>query len=107
MCLKSPKTFDNFFKDIIKIKNDLKKIILELKIKKKIIHGYGASTKGNVLLQFFKINNEDINIIADKNPKKNNLYTPGTKIKIVGEDISRGKKPDYYLVLPWHFKKKF
>ena len=106
MCLKSPKTFDNFFKDIIKIKNDLKKIILELKIKKKIIHGYGASTKGNVLLQFFKINNEDINIIADKNPKKNNLYTPGTKIKIVGEDISRGKKPDYYLVLPWHFKKE-
>ena len=73
---------------------------------KKIIHGYGASTKGNVLLQFFKINNEDINIIADKNPKKNNLYTPGTKIKIVGEDISRGKKPDYYLVLPWHFKKE-
>mgnify|MGYP002816435211 FL=1 len=59
-----------------------------------------------MLLQFFKINNEDINIIADKNPKKNNLYTPGTKIKIVGEDISRGKKPDYYLVLPWHFKKE-
>ena len=105
MCLKSPKTFDNFLK-IFKIKNDLKKIILKLKIKKKIIHGYGASTKGNVLLQFFKINNEDINIIADKNPKKNNLYTPGTKIKIVGEDISRGKKPDYYLVLPWHFKKE-
>ena len=46
----------------------------------------------NVLLQFFKINNEDINIIADKNPKKNNLYTPGTKIKIVGEDISKRKK---------------
>ncbi len=106
MNLKSPNTFNIFFKNIIKIKSKLNKIILKLKKRKKIIHGYGASTKGNVLLQFFKINKKDIDLIADRNPKKNGLYTPGTKIKIVNEAISRNKKPDYYLVLPWHFKKE-
>ena len=81
----------------------LNKINTILKDKKKI-HGYGASTKGNVLLQFFGIDNKKIELISDRNPKKNNLYTPGTNIKIVNEKISRSKKPDYYLVLPWHFK---
>ena len=57
-----------------------------------------------MLLQFFNLNNNDINLIADRNPKKNGLYTPGTKIKIVSEEMSRKKMPDYYLVLPWHFK---
>jgi hypothetical protein len=45
-------------------------------------------------------------MIADRNPLKNNCYTPGTKIQIVSEDKSRTHKPDYYLVLPWHFKKE-
>ena len=44
--------------------------------------------------------------IADRNLEKNGLYTPGTKIKIISEKKSRNMKPDYYLVLPWHFKKE-
>ena len=52
----------------------------------------------------FNINKNDIDYIADRNPK-DGLYTPGTKIKIVNEQFSRKKKPNYYLVLPWHFKK--
>ena len=71
---------------------------------KKVIHGYGASTKGNVLLQFFQLNNNMIKYIADRNIKKRILFTPGTKIKIVTEKFSRSLKPNYYLVLPWHFK---
>ena len=75
-------------------------------LKNKKIHGYGASTKGNVLLQYFGINQNYIKFIADRNPQKFNLYTPGTKIKIVSEFFSRMYKPNYYLVLPWHFKKE-
>ena len=45
-----------------------------------------------------------IKCIADRNSKKKNLFTPGNKIKIVTEKFSRLLKPDYYLVLPWHFK---
>ena len=95
-------------KSIIELKNINNKFIsLWVIIKKKqIIHGYGASTKGNVLLQYFNISNKKIRFIADRNPQKFNLYTPGTKIKIVSEAFSRKCKPNYYLVLPWHFKKE-
>ncbi len=82
------------------------KTLIKLKKKGKSIHGYGASTKGNVLLQYFKIDNKIIDYISDRNPKKNNLYTPGTKIQIINESKSRNLRPDYYLVLPWHFKKE-
>ena len=83
---------------------NLRNLLIKFKEQKKIIHGYGASTKGNVLLQYFRIGKDFIDCISDRNPKKNGQFTPGTKIKIVSEEISRKLKPDYYLVLPWHFK---
>ena len=98
------KTFKDFFKLINSQKIKLKKKIKEIKNKGLVIHGLGASTKGNVLLQYFNISNKQIEYIADRNPQKYNTYTPGTKIKIISEKISRKNKPDYYLVLPWHFK---
>jgi len=70
------------------------------------IHGYGASTKGNVLLQYFQLDNKDIDFIADRNPIKYGLLTPGSKIKIISEEKSRKIKPNYYIVLPWHFKEE-
>ena len=102
--LKNKKTYYNFYKKINLIKKKLFDFILKLTLSKKTIHGYGASTKGNVLLQYFEINKEYIPYIADRNPDKNNLYTPGSKIKIINEKKSRSMIPDYYLVLPWHFK---
>lgn len=73
----------------------------------KKIHVYGASTKGNVLLQFFGIDKELIDAAADRNPDKWSRKTPGTNIPIISEEESRRLNPDYYLVLPWHFKKEF
>ena len=97
-------TYKVFFKLIMKIKNKLINYLDNLIEDNKIIHGYGASTKGNVLLQFFGINQKYLKFIAERNPNKYNLFTPGTKIKIISENDSRLMKPDYYLVLPWHFK---
>jgi SAM-dependent methyltransferase len=104
--LHSKKIFTSFYKEILNQKIKLKKIIKEIKDKKLTIHGYGASTKGNVLLQFYNIDNKDVSYIADRNPLKYNLFTPGTKIKIISENNSRKLRPNYYLVLPWHFKKE-
>ena len=87
------------------LKLELLKILKNIKNSKKIIHGYGASTKGNILLQYYKINNKTIKFIAERNKIKFNCFTPGSKIKIISEEESRKQKPDYYLVLPWHFKK--
>ena len=106
MRLTNKKTFLRFFNHINKIKRSTKKYIDKIVSQKKIIHGYGASTKGNVLLQYFGINRKHIKYIADRNPKKDNHFTPGTKIKIITESKSRRLKPNFYLVLPWHFKKE-
>ena len=102
--LDTVKTFKTFEKNLIKKKNIMMNFISNKKKQKKVIHGYGASTKGNVLLQYFNITNKHIDLIADRNPQKFNKYTPGTKIKITSENYSRKVKPDYYLVLPWHFR---
>ena len=97
-------TFKKFKKRIDLMKKELNFKIDKILKDKKIIHGYAASTKGNVLLQYYNLNNKKISFISDRNSKKTNLYTPGSNIKIISEQSSRNKKPDYYLVLAWHFK---
>ena len=104
--LEKIETYKIFLKKIDIQKEKLKQFIKRLTESKKIIHGYGASTKGNVLLQYFKIGKNYLDYIAERNSKKFNYYTPGTKIKIISELKSRNLKPDYYFVLPWHFKKE-
>ena len=98
------KKHKNFFQDCKNHKKLLKKLLVTRKNQNKKIVGYGASTKGNVLLQFCGINSKIINKIAEVNKYKFNRFTPGSKIKIVSEKKVRSKKPDYMLVLPWHFK---
>ncbi len=99
-------TYLKFKKNINIIKKKCTKKIKSILSSGKNIHGYGASTKGNVILQYLDINNKQIKFIADRNPFKFNKYTPGTSIKIISEKKSRAMKPEYYLVLPWHFRKE-
>lgn len=72
----------------------------------KKIYVYGASTKGNVLLQHFGLDASLIRACADKNPIKWGRRTPGTNIPIISEDAARADA-DYFLVLPWSFKDEF
>lgn len=104
--LSNRKTFEIFIKSIDDSKKKLVTLLKRLKKNNKNTHCYGASTKGNVLLQYYKIDHKLIDAVAERNKNKYNLYTPGTKIKIISETLSRAKNPDYYLVLPWHFKKE-
>ena len=97
-------TLFDFKNKVFKHKKLLKDLILNLKDMKKKVGGYGASTKGNVILQFCDLNNNIIPYIVDVNPFKRNKLTPGTKIKIINDIDFKKKKPDYLLVLPWHFK---
>lgn len=66
--------------------------------------GYGASTKGNVLLQFCGFGPDDIEAIADVNEDKFGHVTPGTEIPIISEDEMRKENPEYLVVFPWHFR---
>jgi len=93
-----------FFKECQNHKILLKKLLLTLKKQNKKILGYGASTKGNVLLQYCNIDSKVLDCIAEVNKFKFNKYTPGSNIKIISEKEAKLKKPDYMLALPWHFK---
>jgi len=88
-------------------RDELTKLIKDLKRAGKRIHVYGASTKGNVILQFCGIDNSLIDYAADRNPDKSGARTIGTDIPIISEEESRKMRPDYYLVLPWHFRDEF
>ena len=88
--------------------NDTKNLInmfLELNSKKKIL-GYGASTKGNIVLNHCKIKDEKIKFICDGSKKKRSLYTPGSNIKIISKQEMRKINPDYLLVFIWSFRKE-
>jgi hypothetical protein len=69
-----------------------------------LILGYGASTKGNVILQYCGLTPQQIPAIAEVNPDKFGAYTPGTLIPIISEKEAHARNPDYLLVLPWHFR---
>jgi len=97
-------TFKIFYKNIIKHKKLLRNLLLNLKKNKKKVLGYGASTKGNVILQFCKIDSRLLSNICDVNEFKYEKYTPGSKIKIISEERAKKLKPDYFIVFPWHFR---
>ena len=93
-----------FFKSVKQHKKTLQDLLSNLLDMKKKVIGYGASTKGNVILQFCNLNSSDIKFIVDVNKDKNNKYTPGSLIRILSEKEIKKYNPDYMLVLPWHFK---
>lgn len=102
--LNTPKPYRQFEERVFKHRADLKRLIQALAADGKRVLGYGASTKGNVLLQFCQFGPDEIPAIAEVNPFKFGAYTPGSLIPIVSEVEARAMRPDYYLVLPWHFK---
>jgi hypothetical protein len=102
--LDTPKPYRNFEERVFQHRKNLLGLIDALISDGKKIFGYGASTKGNVLLQFCGITSQHIPYIAEVNKDKFGCYTPGTHIPIISEEEARSMKPDYFLVFPWHFK---
>lgn len=105
--LNDVKTYLDFFSNIQKLRQQTVNFIKSVKKEGKVVWGYGASTKGNTLLQWFGLDNTMIDAIADKSSYKHGLKTIGTNIPIVSEDEMRKQKPDYLLILPWHFVSEF
>jgi hypothetical protein len=100
-------TWLNFYDKILDLKSKTVSFIKDEKSKGKKIWGYGASTKGNTLLQFFNLDNTLIDGIAERSKFKFGLKTVGTNIPIYSESEMREANPDYLLILPWHFIDEF
>jgi len=101
------KPYEIFSLSADKVKNDLLDFLNTQNAAGKKIAALGASTKGNVLLQFCNLTEKDIFAIGEVNPDKHGKFTPGSWIPIIAEDELLSMKPDYLLVLPWHFRKFF
>lgn len=105
--LDTDKPYFEFQSRIDNEKKELRDLLTGLRAEGKSIHIYGASTKGNTILQFCEIDNTIVDYAAERNPDKYGAKTLGTNIPIISEADSRAMSPDYYLVLPWHFKAEF
>jgi 2-polyprenyl-3-methyl-5-hydroxy-6-metoxy-1,4-benzoquinol methylase len=105
--LDTDKPYRNFQERIEHHRGELTSLLRKIKDEGKSIHIYGASTKGNTILQWCGIDKSIIDFAAERNPDKYGARTLGTDIPIISEQESRRLKPDYYLVLPWHFKTEF
>lgn len=104
MGLNTPRPFRDFEERVFAHREDLVRLVRSLVADGKKVFGYGASTKGNVTLQFCGFTATDIPCIAEVNEEKFGRVTPGTHIPIISEQEARAMEPDYFLVLPWHFK---
>jgi len=102
--LDTPRPYRDFEERVFRHRDDLVRLVRKLRADGKRVLGYGASTKGNVLLQFCGFGPDDLEAIAEVNPEKYGRFTPGSLIPIVSEADAKKMKPDYFLVLPWHFR---
>jgi NDP-4-keto-2,6-dideoxyhexose 3-C-methyltransferase len=99
--------FESFARNVAASRATLRAFLDEAKQFDKSICALGASTKGNVLLQYCKITGADVARVGEVNPDKFEAFTPGTLLPIVSEDDVLAMQPDYLLVLPWHFRNFF
>ncbi len=101
------KIYDDFTARVFALREKLYSFVASKVRKGKKVYVYGASTKGNTLLQFCKLDSRLVKAAADRNPSKWGKKTVSTLIPIISEEQARQEKPDYFLVLPWHFLKEF
>lgn len=104
MGLDTTRPYRDFEERVYRHRADLLRLLKTLAADGKKVLGYGASTKGNVVLQFCGVTRNEVAAIAEVNPDKFGAFTPGTRIPIISEAEARDMGPDYFLVLPWHFK---
>jgi len=105
--LNDPQVYIDFYDEICNLRDETVDFIKTEKLKGKTIWGYGASTKGNTLLQWYGLDENLIDGIAERNPEKYGHRTVGTNIPIYSEEYMRKVNPDYLLILPWHFIHEF
>ena len=99
--------YKEFAERVIKTKRELLDFIKTAHANNKTISVLGASTKGNVLLQYCNLTTKEVEFVGEVNAEKFGCYTPGTWLPIIPESELMIKKPDYLIVLPWHFKQFF
>ncbi|MDP2282435.1 MAG: class I SAM-dependent methyltransferase [Methylotenera sp.] len=99
--------YQEFAERVVATKIELLNFIKTAHSNNQTVSVLGASTKGNVLLQYCNLTTKDVEYVGEVNAEKFGCFTPGTWLPIIPESELLSKKPDYLIVLPWHFKQFF
>jgi hypothetical protein len=105
--LSERKAYDAFAKRVEELKTKTVQFVKDAKKRGEKVYVYGASTKGNTLLQYYGLDREHVPFAAERNPQKWGKKTVGSRVPIISEEQARADKPHYFLVLPWHFLPEF
>jgi SAM-dependent methyltransferase len=97
-------TYADFSRQVLDIKLDLLRFVLDARRTKRRIAAYGAAAKGNTLLNYCGIGRDFVDFVVDRNPVKQGSYLPGTRIPVLSPDALAEKRPDYLLILPWNLR---
>ena len=88
------------------MKDELLRFLLDAKRAGKKVAGYGAAAKGNTLLNFAGVRSDLLCCVADRNPAKQGMFLPGSRIPVVAEDRLAAMQPDYVVILPWNIRRE-
>lgn len=100
--LHNKQAYANFGQEVLKHKMQIQEMLIDIKSSGKRVFGIGAPAKGNTLLNYCNITTDIMDYIVEKSKLKIGLYTPGTHIKVVKEDLLLKEQPDYALLLSWN-----
>jgi SAM-dependent methyltransferase len=104
--IRDAKVYDAFAKRVLENREKLRALIAKLNSEGKTVWAYGASAKGNTLMNFFGLDSKAVPRAIDDNPKKWGYYSPGARMEIVGIDALKTAKVDCLLLLAWNFEKE-
>jgi 2-polyprenyl-3-methyl-5-hydroxy-6-metoxy-1,4-benzoquinol methylase len=96
--------YENFAQKVHETKRKLLKFLINAKDSGKTLVGYGAPGKGNTLLNYCGIRTDFLDFTVDRNPNKQGMFAPGTRIPILHPDAIREARPDYVMILPWNLR---
>ncbi len=98
--------YTRFAEDVISVKSETLKMLIDLREKGKRVCGYGAAAKGNTFLNYCGIGPEFLAAVADRSPHKQGTLLPGSRIPVISPEALLGMKPDYILILPWNLREE-
>lgn len=96
--------YEDFQKKALQVKLGFTNFLIQQKLLNKKVAGYGAAAKGNTLLNYCGIKNDQVEYVVDANPHKQNMWLPASHIPVVNEDYLKKTKPEYVIIFPWNLK---
>ena len=95
-------TYRSFEARAVSMRDDFLRFLLDARREGRSVAAYGAAAKGNTLLNFAGVRSNLLPFVVDRNPAKQGMFLPGSRIPVFGEEALEREKPAYIVVFPWN-----